>query len=123
MGYNLIIDISWGIAGLVWISGALYNAVNAPKAARRGSPTLLLTLVVLAIVVANNHWGPAHLWRVLTIRSNSLDIIGSLVLAAGTLFTLWARFVLGTMWSSSPVAREDHALKTTGPYAITRNPI
>ncbi len=123
MGYALIIYICWGIAGLVWAIGALYNALNAPRAARRGAPSLLLMLVVLAIVYVNNQWGPAGLWRALRVRSDALAITGSVALVAGTLFTLWARFVLGTMWSSSPVAREDHALKTSGPYAVTRNPI
>jgi protein-S-isoprenylcysteine O-methyltransferase Ste14 len=27
------------------------------------------------------------------------------------------------MWSSSPVARECHVLRTDGPYAVTRHPI
>jgi protein-S-isoprenylcysteine O-methyltransferase Ste14 len=27
------------------------------------------------------------------------------------------------MWSSTPVARENHVLRTDGPYAVTRHPI
>jgi protein-S-isoprenylcysteine O-methyltransferase Ste14 len=43
--------------------------------------------------------------------------------ALATAATIWARIALGTMWSSTPVARENHGLRTTGPYAITRHPI
>ncbi|HLI88643.1 MAG TPA: isoprenylcysteine carboxylmethyltransferase family protein [Ktedonobacteraceae bacterium] len=44
-----------------------------------------------------------------------------LLLATG--FTLWARLVLGKMWSSSAVTRAGHELRTGGPYRITRHPI
>jgi protein-S-isoprenylcysteine O-methyltransferase Ste14 len=38
-------------------------------------------------------------------------------------FTLWARFSLGTMWSVAPKVKGDHQLRTHGPYAVTRHPI
>ena len=46
-----------------------------------------------------------------------------MLLVAATAFTLWARVVLGTMWSSTAVAKTGHKLRTDGPYAITRHPI
>jgi protein-S-isoprenylcysteine O-methyltransferase Ste14 len=36
---------------------------------------------------------------------------------------VWSRLVLGDMWSSAAIAKRGHALRTTGPYAITRHPI
>ena len=48
---------------------------------------------------------------------------GAVLLIVATGFTLWARIALGTMWSSSPVAKERHVLRTEGPYAVTRHPI
>jgi protein-S-isoprenylcysteine O-methyltransferase Ste14 len=49
--------------------------------------------------------------------------VGAVLLVAGTAFTLWARVVLGRMWSSAPTVKEGHALQTGGPYAVTRHPI
>ena len=47
-----------------------------------------------------------------------------MLLVASTIFTLWARFSLGTMWSLSPNAlRDHHQLRTDGPYPVTRHPI
>ncbi len=39
------------------------------------------------------------------------------------LSALWARFSLGTMWSMAPQVKDDHQLRTHGPYAVTRHPI
>jgi protein-S-isoprenylcysteine O-methyltransferase Ste14 len=33
------------------------------------------------------------------------------------------RFSLGTMWSVAPKVKDDHQLRTHGPYAVTRHPI
>ncbi len=123
MIYTILVDICWLIIGIVWGFGALYNMTHSPAAAKRGARTSILTLIVLGLLFVSEHWGPTHLWASLIVRSNSLADAGSLVLLVGTVFTLWARLTLGTMWSSSPVARVDHMLKTTGPYAVTRNPI
>ncbi len=123
MIYTILIDICWLIIGVVWGLGALYNLTHSPAAVKKGARTWLMTLLVLGLLFVSEHWGPTHLWAGLMVRSNPMADAGSMVLLAGTVFTFWARLTLGTMWSSSPVARIDHALKTTGPYAVTRNPI
>ncbi len=124
MQYTILMYICWAIIGVVWLLGALYNIARAPAAAKKGAPTVIFTLIFLGVIFLIEHWGPANLfWKVLILRSNGLADAGSVILLAGTAFTFWARLILGTMWSSSPVAREDHDLKTTGPYSLTRNPI
>lgn len=45
------------------------------------------------------------------------------LVAAGLLFTVWARVVLGNFWSSSVARREGHELVSTGPYGLVRHPI
>jgi protein-S-isoprenylcysteine O-methyltransferase Ste14 len=50
-------------------------------------------------------------------------VLGLAVLVASSVFTLWARFSLGTMWSVAPRVKGDHQLRTRGPYAVTRHPI
>lgn len=37
--------------------------------------------------------------------------------------TLWARLALGAMWTAAPTVKQEHQLRTSGPYAITRHPI
>jgi protein-S-isoprenylcysteine O-methyltransferase Ste14 len=52
-----------------------------------------------------------------------VQLIGIVVLVVATAFTLWARFALGTMWSSAAVVKQGHRLRTDGPYSIVRHPI
>lgn len=48
---------------------------------------------------------------------------GSVVTATGLLFAVWARHHLGSNWSQAVTLKEDHALVTSGPYALVRHPI
>jgi protein-S-isoprenylcysteine O-methyltransferase Ste14 len=41
----------------------------------------------------------------------------------GLLFSVWARIRLGKNWSGNITVKRDHELITTGPYALTRNPM
>ncbi|HEY2687005.1 MAG TPA: isoprenylcysteine carboxylmethyltransferase family protein [Streptosporangiaceae bacterium] len=45
------------------------------------------------------------------------------ILLAATALTLWARLALGAMWTAAPTVKQEHQLRTSGPYAITRHPI
>jgi protein-S-isoprenylcysteine O-methyltransferase Ste14 len=112
----------WGLFGVVWIAGALYNMRWAPHARRRSFGSSLWFLLAFAA------WIAVH--RVVGVESLSLHeepeavrALGAALLVAATGFSIWARFALGTMWSSAPVAKEGHVLHTEGPYAVTRHPI
>lgn len=117
-----VVWICWGAVVAVWIVGALYNTRRAPHARKRslGSAGWMIVAIVAWLVVR----------RVVGIGALALHdepdavrVVGAVVLVAATGFAVWARLVLGTMWSSYPVAKEGHVLRTDGPYAITRHPI
>jgi protein-S-isoprenylcysteine O-methyltransferase Ste14 len=61
-------------------------------------------------------------WRRLDFAWRWVQTIGIAILVASTAFTIWSRIRLGVMWSLSPIARDDHELRTQGPYAVTRHP-
>lgn len=118
-----VLGICWGLFVLVWIAGAVRNA-------RLGLVTRQQSVwhryVALAAVVAG--WAilkftPADFWRPVTLSAEWVRAAGLVVLVAGTAFTLWARGVLGSMWSSAVRIKGEHELRTDGPYAITRHPI
>jgi protein-S-isoprenylcysteine O-methyltransferase Ste14 len=112
----------WGLLALGWLIGAVYNEQHAARARKRAArifPWALALVVVLVLLRGIPHTG----WRSLTVRSGWTYAPGLATLLVSTVFTLWARAVLGTMWTFSPVLREDHALRTAGPYAVTRHPI
>lgn len=123
----VIIDICWGMLGAVWLAGWIYNLVRAPRAMRQstgllgGGPTTWI--VAAAAVVILGRVIPKGVWPAITYWSWPIAVLGLAVLIASTLFTLWARWTLGTMWTARPTIKEQHELHTDGPYRITRHPI
>ncbi len=117
-----ILVICWGLFCLVWLIGAIYNSLKAPAVQKRSGP--FSTWIIGIVLFAVGEWLIPHsFWTLLTFDTPWLRVIGTVCLLLSTAFTLWARWVLGTMWSSSAVARASHELRTNGPYRITRHPI
>ena len=123
------IAVCVGVVVVVWVAGALYNALHtlpnashAPRERARsqpGSTALIVVAVVCAglAIVSRSHVDG------LVVGALWVRVLGLAVLVASTVFTLWARFSLGTMWSVAPRVKGDHQLRTRGPYAVTRHPI
>ena len=122
------IAVCVGTVVVVWVVGALYNALHtlrnashAPRERTRSQPGLPALIAVAAafagLIVERSHFDG------LAVGALWVRILGLAVLVASTMFTLWARFSLGTMWSLAPKVKDDHRLRTHGPYAVTRHPI
>jgi protein-S-isoprenylcysteine O-methyltransferase Ste14 len=123
------IAVCVGVVVVVWVAGALYsalhtlhNASHAPQVrtpSQSGSTALIVVAVVCAgLVIVGRRYFDGLVVGALWVR-----VLGFAVLVASTVFTLWARFSLGTMWSVAPRVKGDHQLRTRGPYAVTRHPI
>ena len=127
------IAVCVGVVVVVWVAGALYNALHtlrnashAPRERTRSQPGLTASdtgLIGVAVVCAGLAIiGRSH-FDGLAVGALWVRVLGLAVLVASTVFTLWARFSLGTMWSVAPKVTGDHQLRTRGPYAVTRHPI
>ncbi len=113
--------VCWGGVALAWLVGAIFYESRAPAERTRSwlGSTLLIGIVIitaLAIAVPGPDWASVEVpaWA---------RLVGLAILLAATGLTLWARLVLGAMWSAAPAVKEEHQLRTTGPYAVTRHPI
>ena len=123
------IAVCVGTVVAVWVAGALYNVLrtphnpsHVPRERTRNQPGSMALIVVAVVcaglaVVSRSHFDG------LAVGASWARILGLAVLVASTVFTLWARFSLGTMWSLAPQVKDDHRLRTHGPYAVTRHPI
>lgn len=96
---DLGLAVCWGIVALEWVAGALYNAFHV-----RGDRTQSLRGQMVVVGVALVSAIPIIVSRSyldkLTIGAVWVQVLGLIVLVASTVFTLWARISLGTMWSS-----------------------
>ena len=127
------IAVCVSVVGAVWVAGALYNALRSPHSAShaprerpRSQPGLTAGdggLIGVAVVCAGLAIAGRSHFDGLAVRASWVQVLGLAVLVASTVFTLWARFSLGTMWSMAPKVQDDHQLRTHGPYAVTRHPI
>jgi protein-S-isoprenylcysteine O-methyltransferase Ste14 len=123
------IAVCVGAVVAVWVAGALYNTLHrlqnpahAPRERIRSQPGSTALIVVAVACAALAIASRSH-FDGLAAGALWVQILGLAVLAASTVFTLWARFSLGTSWSVAPKVQGDHQLRTHGPYAVTRHPI
>jgi protein-S-isoprenylcysteine O-methyltransferase Ste14 len=127
------IAVCVGVVVVVWVAGALYNAFRSADSASRGprerprsQPGLTARdggLIGVAVVCVGLAIVDRSYFADLAVGALWVRVLGLAVLVASTVFTLWARFSLGTMWSVAPKVTGDHQLRTRGPYAVTRHPI
>jgi protein-S-isoprenylcysteine O-methyltransferase Ste14 len=127
------IAVCVGVVVVVWVAGALYNALHtlhnashAPRERTRSQPGLTAGdggLIGVAVVCAGLAIVSRSHFDGLIVGALWVRVLGLAVLVASTVFTLWARFSLGTMWSVAPKVKGNHQLRTRGPYAVTRHPI
>jgi len=124
---QVAMSVCWAIFIGAWALGALYNARYAPATIKRDAriqlKSWLLWITCAAGVLLLRALVPQSMWPDLTFKSAGLTILGLVLLIGSTLFTLWARWTLGRMWSYVPSLREHHELHTNGPYRFTRHPI
>jgi protein-S-isoprenylcysteine O-methyltransferase Ste14 len=112
--------IAWGVVWLLW-------ALRTKQTQQResGSSRLSYTLMTAAgfwVMFAGDlpgDWLHVRLWSV----SFSTQVLGIAITAAGLLFSLWARFYLGTNWSGAVTVKVGHELVRSGPYRWVRHPI
>jgi protein-S-isoprenylcysteine O-methyltransferase Ste14 len=123
---NLLAVISiaacWVAVVLGWLAGAIYYQSREPAERTRASylsPLWITTIIVVVVSAAV----PRADWVPLEVHAPGIRLLGLAVLLAATALTLWARLALGAMWSAAPTVKQEHQLRTRGPYAITRHPI
>jgi protein-S-isoprenylcysteine O-methyltransferase Ste14 len=119
---DVAISVCWSAFAVVWILGGLYNARHAP-AVRRRTMRHVQWLLIVATAWVGLRLIPGSDWSRLSLHASWIRWPGLALLVVATVFTLWARFSLGSMWSSAVVEREGHELRTDGPYRIVRHPI
>ncbi|MDE2181582.1 MAG: isoprenylcysteine carboxylmethyltransferase family protein [Alphaproteobacteria bacterium] len=116
LGIWLAWVISW-LAAAAWSKPAARKAGLAREFLYRAA--IFGGALVLAVLRRFPHGLDTRLWP------PSPDLQWGLVaaVAAGCLFTWWARLHLGSLWSSNVTRKDDHRVIDTGPYRIVRHPI
>lgn len=118
----MALSVCWGAFLLTWLVAGAMTASRRPQERAKTPFTSLLLPVFFGVFLLNTVI-PWHEWTLLQVHGHWVRELGAAILVTSTAFTVWARLVLGTMWSAPPTVKEQHQLRTGGPYAITRHPI
>jgi protein-S-isoprenylcysteine O-methyltransferase Ste14 len=114
------------ILWLTWLSYWLISAGNAKRTVRRETfaqrASHTLPFVAAAVLLSFPQGFPFLCHRLFPLNLVTYWI-GTGLLLAGLLFTVWARVILGRNWSGTVTVKENHELIQTGPYRWVRHPI
>lgn len=120
------------MAVAAWLSFLAYWLWSARRLKRpaRAEPALPRFFKYwLPIIVAIGLMWPTP-WLDLTVLgdrllpdTHTIALAGLLLIVAGVLFACWARYILGSNWSSEVQLKQDHELIERGPYRYVRHPI
>ena len=119
---RLLFAVFW-IAWMVsWIVAAFWANRTEKRAFTWDTVFYQVTVLIGAALLAP--------WTARRLNMQQLWHVGydggialALLTLAGLLFTWWARFHLGRLWSGTITRKEGHRVIDTGPYALVRHPI
>lgn len=117
------------IVGL-WVAWGVYWSVAARDVKVTLRPTTFSArllhagpLVICALLFLVPRVVPEGLDRRFLPQSQVVEAIGTVMVAVGLAFAVWARHHLGPNWSSVVELKRDHVLIQSGPYRVVRHPI
>jgi len=118
-----IIQAFWIVFALVWLAASLATKRTQQKA------SLFSRLAYRALVTAGCYLMFAGELVFPRLRAHVLppstvkDVAGIVLTASGIALAMWARFYIGSNWSSAVTVKVGHELVRTGPYRWVRHPI
>ena len=113
----------WAAWIMLWLAAA-WNVKRARWRESRRTAVWNRAPVVLGIaLMVWPRLAPPILNRPLLPAGPGLPILGTLLVAAGLVFAVWARWHLGGNWSGEVTVKEGHTLIRSGPYRLVRHPI
>jgi protein-S-isoprenylcysteine O-methyltransferase Ste14 len=113
---------------LLWLAWWLVTARDVKPAqwreGRRDSLVNRLPVIAgIVLLMLPSHVLPGFLTRLLWPPGPAGPFWGTLAVAAGLGFAIWARQHLGRNWSAEVSVKEGHTLIRSGPYRLVRHPI
>ncbi len=126
--FTLMVVLIWVIFALYWLFSWIYE-----KATRKEKPVekstshfsfwviRIIFSVIVVFLVSRGELG--LLTNTIVPYYLAVSIAGTVLLACGIGFAIWARINLSTNWSNVIVLKKGQTLTKTGPYSIVRHPI
>jgi protein-S-isoprenylcysteine O-methyltransferase Ste14 len=122
MGPGDVILALWLGWVVTWVLAALWSNRTEKRPAAGNEIRYRIPMLIgvaLMFLSTDGYEDTLRLWRV--GRSGAWLCVAGV--AAGIVFTWWARLHLGRLWSGRITRKADHRVVDSGPYALVRHPI
>jgi protein-S-isoprenylcysteine O-methyltransferase Ste14 len=116
-------DSVWIVIGIIWLATSFTTKPAVRKQPVAASLAYKVTVFLAGFLLFDSGFSVGVLGVSFRPPSVILDSAGFAITVCGAAFAVWARFFLGTNWSSAVSVKQNHQLIQSGPYAIVRHPI
>jgi protein-S-isoprenylcysteine O-methyltransferase Ste14 len=119
------IAVLWDVWLILWLLAAFASKRTVQRQSQSSRMAqAALTVFGFYLIFGPVRWFPLQVFRhAVFAADNTTAWIGLALVAAGMLFSFWARAVIGRNWSGTVTVKEDHELVRRGPYRLVRHPI
>jgi protein-S-isoprenylcysteine O-methyltransferase len=118
-----LVHYAWMALMLYWLASALKVKRMKYIAPAHVRIMQLVFLVPGCLLLFSERYRFGVLHLTVLPKAGVVPVIGVATTFVGVLFAIWARYILGSNWSSAVAIREDHELIQNGPYRLIRHPI
>ena len=119
---HYLIPAFWLAWLAIWIAASFSVKRTQEREGWRDAIYNRAPVLLGAVMIAAPGWLPAELTRRL-LWGPAGPAAGTILVAAGLAFAVWARWHLGRNWSGTVTVKRGHTLIRTGPYGAVRHPI
>lgn len=116
---RIAIPTVWIVFWTGWLISARWSKRGSIRPVLAFGPRIIVlggvVLGGLALRLAGRHAGTVHVV--------ALEIVGTVMFAAGLALAVWARITLGRNWGMPMTLKQEPELVTSGPYRFVRHPI
>jgi protein-S-isoprenylcysteine O-methyltransferase Ste14 len=117
-----VIPALWAVWLVIWLATAFGGKPTRWRESPGAAALNRVPVLAGAVLLMAPQILPAAL-RQPFIAGPEAPALGTIFVAAGLAFSVWARWHLGRNWSGTVTVKEQHTLIESGPYRWVRHPI
>ena len=123
LGIGLWIQYSWAVLAAIWLVTLPFT--KRTRQSLTGKSVVIQRTIFLVgfFLIGSDYFRMGWLGHNFLPENRPVQTVGLAFTAAGCLFAIWARLVLGANWSGTARVKEGHELIVKGPYRSVRHPI
>ena len=119
----VIASRTWFVWVIFWMAMAFLSKSTKRRETRAQRLEHAIPALLGFLLIFRAGSGGGWLTRPVMPDNETLMAIGVALTMLGLLFTVWARFALGSNWSGTVTIKAGHQLIRRGPYRFIRHPI